>query len=139
MQAGSMFDIDDTDLPVNGTSFAAPSDMMVGQVVQIEPTSSLVNGTPPQLNTTHVRLMKTWMTARVASVTNAGTFTMQSLPGMMASAGFSTMSVNTSAQTTFENVANVAAMNMGDTVSVRGPMFMANGTPTIVCSKVQKR
>ena len=97
------------------------------------PTSSLANGTPPQLNTNHVRLMK------VASVTDADTFTMQSLPGMMASAGFSTMSVNTSAQTTFENVANVAAMNMGDTVSVRGPMFMANGTPTIVCSKVQKR
>jgi len=139
MQAGSMFDIDDTDLPVNGMSFASSTDMMVGQVVQIEPTSSLVNGTPPELNTTHVRLMKTWMTAKVSSVTNADTFSMQSLPGMMVSGGFFTMTVNTSAQTMFENVANVAAMNMGDTISVRGPMFAVNGTPTIVCAKVLKR
>jgi hypothetical protein len=139
MQAGSMFDIDDTDLPVIGMSFAGCSDMMVGQVVQIEPTSALVSGTPPQLNTNHVRLMKTWMTARVGSVMNADTFTLQNLPGMMGSAGFSTMTVNTSGQTMFENVANVAAMGMGNTVSVRGPMFKVNGTPTIVCAKVLKR
>lgn len=139
MQAGSMFDIDDTDLPVSGMPFAASSDMMASQIVQIEPTSALVNGTPPQLNTNHVRLMKTWITAKVASIVNADTFTMQSLPGMMGSAGFTAMTVNTSAQTMFENVANAAGMSMGDTVSVRGPMFTLNGTPTIVCSKVQKR
>jgi len=139
MQAGSMWDIDDTDLPVNGMSFASSSDMMVGQVVQIEPNSNLVNGTPPQLNTNHIRLMKAWMTATVGSVMNAHSFTLQSLPAMMGSAGFSTMTVNSSAQTVFENVANVAGMAMGDTVSVRGPMFMVNGTPTIVCSKIQKR
>ena len=50
-EAGSMFDIDDTDLPVGGMSFPASSAMMVGQVVQIEPASALANGTPPQLNT----------------------------------------------------------------------------------------
>jgi len=139
MQAGGMFDVDDSDLPVSGMSFDGSSDMMVGQVVQIEPTSALASGTPPQLNTSHVRLMKAWMTAKVASTLNAETFTVQSLPGMMGSAGFSTMTVNTSGQTMFENVVNVAAMAMGDTVSVRGPMFKVNGTPTIVCSKVIKR
>jgi hypothetical protein len=139
MQAGGTFDIDDMDLPVNGMSFSGSSDMMVGQVVQIEPTSAVVNGTPPQLNATHVRLMKNWMTAKVASTTNADTFTLQSLPGMMGSAGFSSMTVMTSGQTIFENVSSVAAIGMGDTVSVRGPMFNVNGTPTIVCSRVQKR
>jgi hypothetical protein len=139
MQAGSMWDIDDTDLPISGMSFASSSDMIVGQVVQIEPTSTLVNGTPPQLNSNHIRLMKTWMTAKVASTVNAVTFTMQSLPGLMGMAGFSTMTVSTSAQTMFENVSNVAAMTMGDTISVRGPMFLANGTPTIACAKVFKR
>jgi hypothetical protein len=134
-----MFDIGDTDLPVSGMSFAGSSDMMVGQVVQIEPTSALVSGTPPQLNTNHVRLMKTWMTAKVASTVNAGTFTLQNLPGMMGSGGFSTMTVNTSGQTMFENVGNVAGMNMGDTMSVRGPMFLASGAPTMIASKVQKR
>ena len=138
MQPGSMFDIDDTDLPVSGMPFAASTNMIVSQVVQIEPTSTLVGGTPPQLNTNHVRLMKTWMTAKVASTVNADTFTMQSLPGMMGSAGFTAMTVNTSAPTMFENVANVAGMSMGDTVSVRGPLFMVNGTPTLVCTKVVK-
>ena len=139
VQTPSMFDIDDTDLPVNGMSFAASSDMMVGQVVQIEPTSALASGTPPQLNTNHVRLMKTWMTANVASITNADTFSLQGLPGMMTSAGFSSMTVSTSSQTMFEDVANVAAIGVGNTVSVRGPMFKANGPPVIVSSKVMKR
>ena len=139
MQVGSMFDIDDTDLPVSTMSFANSSDMMVGQVVQIEPNTTLVSGTPPQLGTKHVRLMKTWMTAKVASTVNADTFTLQNLPGLMGSAGFSTISANTSAQTVFEDVANAAGMTVGDTVSVRGPMFLVNGTPTIVCAKVLKR
>ena len=33
MQAGGMFDVDDSDLPVSGMSFDGSSDMMVGQVV----------------------------------------------------------------------------------------------------------
>jgi hypothetical protein len=107
--------------------------------VQIEPNSALVSGTPPQLNTKHVRLMKTWMTAKVASINNADTFTLQNLPGMMGSAGFSTITVSASAQTMFEDVANVAGMTVGDTISVRGPMFLVNGTPTIVCAKILKR
>ena len=139
MQGGSMFDVDDTDLPISGMSFGSSSDMMVGQVVQVEPSGALVSGTPPQLNTGHIRLMKTWMTATVASKANSETFTMQSLPGMMGSAGYSIMTVNTSAQTMFENVANVAGMNMGDTVSVRGPLFMVSGTPTLVCAKILKK
>lgn len=139
MQAGGTFDVDDTDLPVSGVSFAGSSDMMVGQVVQIEPSSALVSGTPPQLNTSHVRLMKTWVTAKVASIVNADIFTLQSLPGLFGTAGFSTMTVNTSARTMFENVANVAALNVGDTVSIRGPMFTGTGTPTIIAGKVLKR
>ncbi len=139
MQAGCMFDIDDTDLPVSGMPFAGSSDMMVGQVVQIEPTSALNSGTPPQLDTNHVRLMKTWVTAKVTSTINTNTFTVQNLPGMMGSAGFTTMTVDTSSQTTFQDVANVAGMRMGDTVSVRGPMFKVNGTPTLICAKVTKR
>jgi hypothetical protein len=139
MQAGGTFDVDDTDLPVTGMSFAGSPDIMVGQVVQIEPSSALASGTPEQLNTNHVRLMKTWMTAKVASVVNANTFTLQSLPGMFGTAGFSTMTVNTSAQTMFENVTNVAGLNVGDTVSVRGPMFLVSSTPTIICAKVLKR
>ena len=83
--------------------------------------------------------MKTWMTATVASKLSADTFTLQGLPGLFGTAGFAAMTVNTSAQTMFQNVSNVTALNVGDTVSVRGPMFMAGRTPTIIASKVQKR
>jgi len=139
VQAGSMFDVDDMDLPVSGMSFAGASDMMIGQMIQIEPTAALVPGTPPQLNTNHMRLMKTWMTARVASKIDANTFTVNSLPGMFGTAGITTMKISTSAQTTFDGVSGASALNVGDTVSVRGPMFMASGAATVVASKVQKR
>ena len=139
LQAGTAFDVDDMDMPVNGMSFAGASDLMIGQMVQIEPTSALVSGTPPQLNTGHVRLMKSWLTAKVASKIDANTFTVNNLPGMFTAAGFSTMKISTSTQTEFDNVSGMSALNGGDTVSIRGPMFMTTGGPTVITSKVQKR
>jgi hypothetical protein len=139
VQAGTMFDVDDMDMPVSGMSFAAAADMMIGQMVQIEPTSALVAGTPPQLNTNHLRLMKTWMTAKVASKIDANTFTVNNLPGMFGTAGVSSMKISTSMQTVFDNVSSVSALNVGDAVSMRGPMFVVSGVPAMVASKVQKR
>lgn len=139
VQVGTMFDIDDMDMPVSGMSFAAATDMMIGQMVQAEPTSALVPGTPPQLNTNHLRLMKTWMTAKVASKIDANTFTVNNLPGMFGAAGISSMKISTSMQTGFDNVTSASALNVGDAVSIRGPMFLASGQPTMLASKVQKR
>lgn len=139
LQVGTMFDVDDIDMPVNGMSFTGAPDMMIGQMVQVEPTSALVPGMLPQLNTNHLRLMKTWMTAKVASKIDPSTFTINNLPGMFGTAGIPTMKVSTSMQTAFENVSSTSALNVGDTVSIRGPMFMVSGTPTMVASKVQKR
>jgi len=139
MQAPSMFDIDDMDMPVSGTSFTGAPDMMVGQMVEIEPTSSLVPGTPPQLTTAHVRLMKAWVAAKVASKIDATTFTMNSLPGMFTAAGISTMKVTTLAETEFDGVSGLGAMNVGDTVIVRGPLFAGSATKTMIAARVQKR
>lgn len=139
LQAGTMFDVDDTDLPVTAMSFASASEMMIGQMVQTEPTSALVPGTPSQLNTSHVRLMKTWLTAKVASRIDASTFAVNNLPGMFGTAGITAINISTSVQTDFENVSGVGALNVGDTVSIRGPMFIANSTPTMIASKVLKR
>jgi len=139
MQAPSMFDIDDMDMPVSGTSFTGAPDMMVGQMVQIEPTSSLVPGTPPQLTTDHVRLMKAWVAAKVASKTDATTFTMNNLPSMFTSTGLSTMKISTFGQTEFDGVSGMSAMNVGDTVIVRGPLFSGNGAATMIAARVQKQ
>jgi hypothetical protein len=139
VQVPSMFDIDDMDMPVSGMSFAGAPDMMIGQMVQIEPTSSLVAGTPPQLTTDHIRLMKAWVAAKVASKIDATTFTMNNLPGMFTAAGISAMKVTTFGQTEFDGVSGPSAMNVGDTVIVRGPLFAANGTSTMIAARVQKR
>ena len=138
MQAGTTFDVDDMDMPVSGMNFAAAA-MMIGQMVQIEPTSTLVSGTPPQLSTNHVRLMKAFVTATVASKIDATTFTLSNLPGIFGAVGISNMKINTFAGTAFENVSNMGVLNVGDTVSVRGPTFMSSGEPTMIASKVVKR
>lgn len=139
LQSGAMFAVDDTDLPVSGMSFGSSAGMMIGQMVAIAPASALVPGTPPQLNTNAVRLMNTWITASVASKIDANNFTIQSLPGIFGAAGISAMKISASTQTEFDDVSSVGVLNVGDTVSVRGPLFMTSGTPTLVASKVQKR
>ena len=139
LQAGASFDIDDHDMPVSGMSFAGASDLMVGQVVQMEPMSAPSTGTPPQVNVNHVRLMKAWFTAKVASKIDASTFTVNNLPGLFATAGVNSVKVMTSSGTEFKDVSGVAALSVGDTISLRGPMFMASGNPTLIASKVQKR
>jgi len=83
--------------------------------------------------------MKTWMTAKVASQIDADTFIVNSLPGMFGTAGISSMKISTSAESVFENVSDASALNVSDTVSMRGPMFVVSGVPMIVASKVQKR
>ena len=139
LQAGTSFDIDDHDMPVSGMSFAGVSDMMVGQVVQTEPMSVPSAGTPAQVNVNHVRLMKAWFTATVASKIDASTFTVNNLPGLFAPAGINSAKIMTSSGTEFTNISGVAALNVGDTVSLRGAMFMASGNATMIASKVQRR
>jgi len=139
LQAGTSFDVDDHDMPVSAMNFAGASDLMVGQVVQMEPMSVPSAGTPPQININHVRLMKAWFTATVASKIDASTFTVNNLPGLFAPAGINSVKIMTSSETEFKDVSGVAALNVGDTVSLRGPMFMTSGNPSMIASKVQKR
>ena len=58
---------------------------------------------------------------------------------MFGAVGVSSMKISTSMQTVFENVSDASALNVGHAFSIRSPMFMPIGTPTIVASKVQKR
>lgn len=139
LQSGAIFNVDDTDLPVSGMSFNSSADMMIGQMVEIKPASALLSGTPPQLGTNTVHLMNTWITASVASKIDANNFTIQSLPGVYGAAGINSMKISTSARTEFDNVPSVAGLNVGDSVSIRGPLFMMNGTPVLIAGKIQKR
>jgi hypothetical protein len=138
LQGSASFDMDDMDLPVSGMNFASASDLMIGQMLQIEPGSALVAGPPPQLTTNHVRLMKTWISGTVASNIDPNTFTVNNLPSMFGGEGIPMMKISTSMQTEFENVLSTAALKASDAVSIRGPLFNVNGAPVLIGIKVQK-
>ncbi len=139
LQSGATFAVDDTNLPISGMSFGSSAEMMIGQMLEVVPSSDLLAGTPPQLNTNSVRLMNTWVTASVVSKIDSNNFTVGSLPGIFGSTGISSMRVSASAQTKFENFSSMNALNIGDLVCIRGPLFMMDGTPIVVASKIQKR
>lgn len=139
MQAGTMFDVDDQSLPMSGMTFAGSADMAVGQMVRVEPMAAAVPGTPSQVTTNRVRLLCTFFTATLASKINATDFMVNGLPGLMTSAGMSGMRISTSTQTQFEGVTGMGGLNAGDTVSLRGPMFMQGGSPVMIAGIVRKR
>ncbi|MBI1750311.1 MAG: DUF4382 domain-containing protein [Acidobacteria bacterium] len=128
--------VDDGGLPVSGLSFNGASDLMVGQVVEIE-RKSTPTGTPPAIDTDKVKLKKSVFTAKVKAKLNATDFTVDNLPGIFG--GISQIEVRTSTQTEFSNTTGVAPLAVGDKVSLRGLLFKTVGDPVLVAKKVRKR
>lgn len=139
IQAGAMFDVDDQNLPISGMSFGSAADLAVGQMVRVEPMTAVVPGTPPQVGTNHVRLVNAFLTATVASKINATDFMANGLPAIFTSSGLSNMRVSTSSQTDFDGVSGMSGLTGGDTVSLRGPMFMQSGNLVMIASHIRKR
>jgi hypothetical protein len=136
IQPGASFQIDSGQLSVGGFSFASSSDLLVGQEVQVRPSSA----TATVVTTDRVRLKMSQFTATVASVTNASTFVVNTQPGsLLANAGISQIQVQTSSQTEFEGVTGVSALVTNDAVSLRGLLFGPASGPTLVAKKVRKR
>jgi len=109
---------------------------MVGQSVQIE-KKALRIGTPPEIDTDRMELKETSFTARVKAKLNSTDFTVENLPGMFV--GTTQIEVRTSASTRFEDMSGVAALNVGDTVSIRGLLFKTPADPVVVAGRVRKR
>lgn len=133
---GTSFRIDDEGLPISGLLFASAVDMMVGQAVQIE-RKALRTGTPTEMDTDRVELKETSFTARVKAKLNSTDFTVENLPGMFT--GTTQIEVRTSASTRFEDISGVPALNVGDTVSIRGLLFKTAGDPVMAAGRVRKR
>lgn len=135
--SGTQFKVDDDNLPVGGLSFSGAADLMVGQSVEIERKSTPA-GTPPAMNTNKVKLKKSIFTAKVKSKLINGTdFIVDNLPGLFT--GIAQIEVRTSTQTEFNNTTGVAALAVGDLVSLRGLLFKTIGDPVLVAKKVRKR
>jgi hypothetical protein len=115
-------------------NFAGASDLMLGQVVRVA-VSSGPSGAPLEISTNKVTLTAASLTAKVEAKVDADNFTVANLPGIFTSAQ---IQVQASAAT-FDGVANVSALNVGDTVSVEGSLFKTSGNPMLVADKVRKR
>lgn len=136
---GTQFRIDDDGMNVNSADFDAASDLMVGQTVEVEKKSTPA-GTPPAFDTDRVKLKDTRFRATVQSVDTANSkFTLNNLPALFAALGITSLDVNVTSQTRFEDVAGLSALAPGNTVSVRALLFKGAATPFMLAKKVRKR
>ncbi|HEV8383488.1 MAG TPA: DUF5666 domain-containing protein, partial [Candidatus Acidoferrales bacterium] len=112
---GFSFRVDAENLPVGGLSFSSATDLMVGQRVEVKRQGSVSAGTPPAIDANRVTLKKTTFTAQVKQKLANGTdFLVDNLPSLFTTASpvpVTEIEVRTSAQTGFDNVTDVAALN----------------------------
>src|SRR5215469_2691341 len=149
LATGVTFSIDTAGLMLpSGLSFASAADLMVGQKVRLHPTGA-PTGTPPNLMITvdQVQLEPSYVTATITAVSTGGnpqTFTLGSLPSFFTNAGIMSIQVDVLSTTQFateedQMVSDLSSFKTGDTVSVRGLLFNARTTPTMVAEKVVSR
>jgi hypothetical protein len=72
----------------------------------------------------------------VRSILNATDFVLDSLPGNFPSAQ---IQARTNAQTGFQGISGIAALNVGDTVSGSGFLLKTTGDPVLLAEGVRKR
>ena len=141
LQPGTNFDVNFQDMPMGGFNFGGYSDLMLGQMMQFAPLSGLTSGsgTPPQVNVNHLRLMSTWATGTISQTLSSTDFMFTPTSGIFPAAGIHSLHVSTSAQTRFDNVSGLGGLNVGDTVSLRGPMFTGTTNPMLMAGYILKR
>lgn len=137
--ASFRIDEDDLELP-SGLRFASSADLLVGQNVQVRPLITATGASGLVVQTDRIRLRMSRLTARV-SAKSGSNFTVSNLPSLFTTANpaINQIEVRTSSQTDFENVSGVAALNVGDSVSLRGLLFKTTATPVLLAKKVIKR
>lgn len=120
--------------------FASSGDLLVGQNVQVRPLLTATGSSGLLVQTDRVRLTMSHFTARVSSKSGSA-FLVSNLPGLFTSANppIAQIEIRTSTGTNFEGVSGVAALNLGDTVSLRGLLFKTGGNPVLAAKKVRKR
>jgi hypothetical protein len=141
IQSGASFDIDTDGLTIpGGLSFGSAGDLLEGQSVQVRPLSIAAGASGPIAGTDRVRLRRSRLTASVFLKSDPN-FTVNNLPGLFAGATplITQIQAQTSNQTVFEGVAGFFALNLGDTVSLRGLLFKTLGDPALVADTVRKR
>jgi hypothetical protein len=117
------------------------SQLIPGQSVQVRKVD-LTGGPAPAaitVTTDRVRLRDSRLTATVSGAPTDNNFNIVALPSLFTANGITTIQVQTSASTNFENVAGINGLADGNTVSARGLLFKSAPNLVLVSDKVRKR
>jgi hypothetical protein len=117
-----------------GAAFAGPADFIPGQDIQIEP-GAITPGPPISTSTSHVTLRTSQFTATVSAV-NGSAIIVTNLPAVF---GLSTLTVQTSSTTEFEDLLGPSSSPIGTRISVRGLLFETANGPIVVAAKIRNR
>ncbi len=146
LQSGATFQVDTDGLNVPSGLLSAfqgatdTSQLMPGQVVQVR-ARSVMAGPPITVATDRVRLRMSQFTAQVSGAPASPNFSLGNLPAIFTNNGVTSVQVQTSSATEFENVAGVSSLADGNMVSVRGLLFKNAGSPPaiLIAAKVRLR
>lgn len=124
-----------------GFSFASTADMIVGQEVSVQQGAG---STASVIQASRVLLRSSRITGTVAITVTSPKFTMNGLPAFLQNASPAITQIVFEAATTFTpngtefsgSAVNISQIAIGKSVSVRGQLFMHNGSPTLLASRV---
>lgn len=134
IQGGATFTIEPDGLTVpSRLSFAGPSDLMIGQEVQLSIAGSSAS---TDLTTGQITLRMSQITGTVSANASTTNFTLGSLPALFTSSGITAMQAVQVPETTLENLDSVP---VSQTVAVRGLLYNTTGAPTLVAGKIANR
>lgn len=114
-------------------SISVPSDLVVGQQVQIRRNPATSSGT--SIMADRIRLRST----RVTGTFQSGVITLMNLgtlPSLFTTNGIPLIQTKTSVPTICTGVTSCTLLAVTHKESVRGPLFANSGSPTVVASKV---
>jgi len=145
--SGATFEVDANGLTVPSNlqqAFTASGDtsqLIPGQVVQVRVRSTSGGPAPAAImvTTDRVRLRMTQFTATVSGSVAGNNFSVGALSGIFTSAGVTSIQVQTSSSTNFENVSGASGLADGNIVSLRGLLFASAPSPVLIADKVRKR
>lgn len=147
LQASPSFRVDANGLQVPSNlanAFAGAADtsqLLPGQTVQVR-VRSMSGGPAPApiaVATDRVRLRMTRFTATVSGSVSGSNFNVGGLPGIFTANGVTLIQVQTSSNANFDNVSGASGLADGNTVSLRGLLFVSAPNPVLIADKVRKR
>lgn len=140
VNAGATFDVDADNLSIpSGLQFLSINDVIAGQSVEIDPVGLSASTSGISVETDHVRLRRTHVTATILSIAGAN-LTLTNLPSFFTSAGITQIQVQTSSATEFEDgLSGLSGLAANDTISVVGLLFNSATQPVLLAEKIRQR